>query len=333
MTQPIGGKKAMDICILRIFMEHTDCEHTLTHSEIASLLEREYGIHAARNSIGRTIALLKEIGYDISTREENGKGSCLRERLFDDQELRVLMDSVLTSRYIPEKNAEQLIHKLGRLGSLHFRKSVPHVKMVKEWNHQRNREFFWNLEALSEAIAQRRQASFRYNRPGADGELHQVREEADIVHPFALLCANGQYYLLASHTDYDNIRHFRVDRITGIKLLEEKRRSLCSIPGFEKGLDAAKYAREHNLMYGGKAERIQLKVHGDYVGTILDSFGDAARMEQEQDGSIRVTLYTTAAGMRFWALQHADICEVLKPEGLRADIRESVRALGDKYGV
>lgn len=333
MTQPIGGKKGLDVCILRILEEHTDCDHTLTHSEIAKILMKEYGMEAARNAIGRTIALLKEIGYDISTREENGKGTYLRERLFDDMELRVLMDSVLTSRYIPEKNAEQLIEKLGKLSSRHFRGSVPHVKMVKEWNHQHNREFFWNLEALSNAVASRKQVRFRYNRPGADGELHPIREEADVVHPFALLCANGQYYLLASHSEYDNIRHFRVDRITQIQTLDAARRPLKSIPGWERGLDVAKYAREHNLMYGGKAERVTLRVDGRFAGVVLDSFGDAANMTQEKDGSIRVTLYTSAAGMRFWAMQFGGVAEVLAPEGLREAIKEDIRALCGKYGV
>lgn len=330
MAQSIGGKKSLILCILRIFEEYSDCDHPLTHQAIIQLLEKDYAITAARNAVSSHISLLKELGYDIVS---SAKGSYLQERLFDDMELRVLMDSVLSSRYIPEINAKQLIHKLGQLSSTHFRKTVPHVRMVNEWNHQHNKEFFWNLAALSEAIDQNKQVSFTYNRPKADGRLHPLRDNADIVHPFALMCTNGQYYLLASHSQYDDLRHFRVDRITDIQVSDEPRRSICSIPGWDKGLDIARYIREHNLMYGGQAEKIVLKVDGAYAGIILDAFGSAASMEEQMDGNILVTIFTAASSMRFWALQFSNVCEVLEPVSLRETIQADIKKLCIKYQV
>jgi predicted DNA-binding transcriptional regulator YafY len=274
--QPIGGKKALTICILKVLEDYSDFDHPLTQAEIIKKLSADYGIEASRNAIGRNISLLCEMGYDISTYEENGKGAYLRERIFDDMELLVLIDCVLSSKYIPEGDAKNIITKLGGLSNRYFRKKIPQVHMVNEWNHQRNRQFFWNLEILNEAIEQKKQVAFTYNRSKADGKLHPIRRNKDRVHPYAIACTNGQYYLIASYRNYDNIRHYRVDRITDIEILDHGARSVTDITGYEKGLNVAQYASEHNFMYGGKTERIVLKMPCECAGDVIDAFGRTA---------------------------------------------------------
>jgi predicted DNA-binding transcriptional regulator YafY len=329
--QPIGGKKALALCILKILEEYSDVDHPLTHAQIIKKLSDDYGMEAGRNAVRRNILLLCELGYDISTYEENNRGVYLRERAFDEMELLVLIDSVLTSKFIPESDAKRLIKKLGEMSSRYFRQRLPHISRVSEWHHQRNRQFFLNLEVVSEAIEKKQQVAFIYNKPKPDGCLHPVRDVKDQVHPYALVCTNGQYYLIASYKNYDNLLHYRVDRMTEIELLDQEARSVTEIPGYENGLDISRYAAEHNFMYGGKTERIVLKMPCECAGDVLDFFGHTAVMEKIDDQYMRVTLRAAVNGMRFFALQFGCVCEVLEPEELRDLVRNDVKAMLERY--
>lgn len=72
-------------------------------------LENEYGIVIERKAISRNISLLKEAGVDIESRRA---GSYLECRDFEDSELHMLIDGVLSSKHITRK-ALQGHHRTG----------------------------------------------------------------------------------------------------------------------------------------------------------------------------------------------------------------------------
>lgn len=325
--QPIGGKKASTLCILKVLQEHSSAEHPLTQSEMIRRLGEEYGVEIARNAVGRSLSQLKELGFDIQT----VVGGSYYTSDFDDAELLVLMDSVLTSRYIPAPDAQRLIDKLAALSNKYFRKKLPRVYHAGEWPHQRNRQFFLNLELIGEAVKERKQLKFQYNRMGADGVLHPARGKLDRVHPFELVSTNAQYYLIASHRGFDNLRHYRVDRMTEIEILSAPARPVTEISGFEAGLNLSEYCRTHSFMYGGEPERVVLRMPQANAGDVVDAFGAAATMEPLDEDTMKVCVRAAAAGMRFFALQFAGVCEVLEPKHLREAILEDVKALVKKY--
>jgi hypothetical protein len=153
ITMPlIGGKKALPLCILQILKDYSDSDHPLTYKDIIRKLQQDYGVEATRNTIGPNLSLLCEIGYDISTYEENAKGAYLATREFDDMELRVLIDSVLISKYIPANDAKHLVEKLEGLSNVQFRGRMKHLYTLNQGRHQRNREFFYSLSIIDEAI-------------------------------------------------------------------------------------------------------------------------------------------------------------------------------------
>lgn len=326
--QPVGGKKASTLCILKILQEHASAEHPLTQNEIIRRLADDYGVEIARNAVGRSLSQLKELGYDIQT----VSGGSYYVPDFDDVELLVLMDSVLTSRYIPASDAQRLVDKLAALSNKYFRKKLPHVYRAADWPHQRNRQFFLNLELIGEAVKERRQLKFQYNRMGADGQLHPARGTLDCVHPFELVCSNAQYYLIAGYRGYDSLRHYRVDRMTEIEMLASPARPIAEITGFEKGFDLLEYCRMHSFMYGGEPERVVLLMPQANAGDVTDAFGGAASMEPIDENTMKVTVRAAASGMRFFALQFAGVCEVIEPKHLREALLQDVKALMKKYG-
>ena len=60
-------KKLALIRIWQIFHKYSDFDHPLTQDDIASYLNRDYGIIIERKAIGRNISLLKEAGFEIAS--------------------------------------------------------------------------------------------------------------------------------------------------------------------------------------------------------------------------------------------------------------------------
>lgn len=329
----VGGKKALPLCILQILKNYSDPDHPLAYKDIIRRLQQEYGIEAERKAIGQNISLLCEMGYDISTYEENREGAYLASREFDDMELRVLIDSVLISKYIPASNAKHLVEKLEALSNIQFRGRMKHLYTIHEGRHQRNREFFFSLSVIDEAIALSRQIAFFHNRMSTDKTLIPVRKAKDVVHPYAIICANGQYYLIASFRKSNKLLHYRLDRITQIEMLDEPAKPITEIPDYENGLNIAQYAAEHNLMFGGKTEQIVLKMNKRLVGVVIDAFGYDVRISDQDGDYMEVRLKAAIEGVRFFALQYGPDCEVLEPNELREMVRADIKEMARKYEV
>ena len=86
-------------------------------------------------------------------------------------------------------------------------------------NTIQNKELFYTIEVLDEAIDKQRQVQFTYNVYGIDKKMHPKREEKYIVNPYQMAATNGRYYLICNYDKYDNISHYRIDRITDIEIL------------------------------------------------------------------------------------------------------------------
>ena len=114
----LGGKRLIALCVLKILEEYSDEDHPLTSTQIIDYLNRDFGIQAVRNTIRSNLAELKSVYPNISTFEDNGKGAFLeKDQKFEDDEIRILIDSVLTSGYVPEKQAGDLVRKLSDMAS------------------------------------------------------------------------------------------------------------------------------------------------------------------------------------------------------------------------
>jgi hypothetical protein len=157
-----SDKKTGILCVLRILEQYTDVNHHLNSEGLESKLLSDYNLKLARNAISRHVNLLKdEFNYDI---EHDANGWYLNSRTFDDTELMALVDSVLSSKYLPESNAKSLIDRIADLGTPTLKeKKLTHVYTLPNWIHQRNKELFLNLELIDEAIRKRLQISFTYN--------------------------------------------------------------------------------------------------------------------------------------------------------------------------
>lgn len=327
----LGKKKALLLCVLQVLMDYSDEDHPMTSSEIIDKLKQDYGVDTNRNTVGRNIAVLCELGFEISTYEDNHRGAYIESRQFDPMEIRWLIDGVLNSKYLTPQYTNTLIKKLKKLGNSHFRSGMDHVSAIREWPHQNNQAFSVNMELIDEALENGWRVRFTYNRMDYDGKLYPLGNHTHEVLPLCMFCVHFQYYLVAHDFGDGSLTHFRLDRITGCK-------QICQSFAGDKllkdnsNVDAVRYTREHPPMYGGEAVPITLKMPRSLAGAVYDAFGSSASMTALDDEFMQVRVHAAIEGMRFFALQYGPNCEVLEPLALREQIKQDIKNMMERYG-
>ncbi|WP_026527999.1 helix-turn-helix transcriptional regulator [Butyrivibrio sp. VCD2006] len=322
-----GNKKMLNMLILEILKKYSDEDHSLTQQEIIKQLNRNYGMECDRRSVKNNILSLKEMGYDIST----DKGYRLLSRDFDDSELRILIDSILFSKAISKKQARYLIEKIRGMGSNYFNIKVSHVCNLPELSRTLNKQAMYSVGAINDAIVEKRKIEFIYNEVGTDFKLHPKREAPYKVNPYQIVANNGRFYLIANYDKYDNIAHFRIDKMTEVKILEEKIKPLNRIPGFEKGLNLPKHMAEHLYMFSGTSVNAELKISPTMMSEMVDWFGTDFSIVKKSPECLVIRVLCNFSALEYWALQYGPYVEVLKPEALREQIRTDVNKMYSVY--
>ncbi len=322
-----GNKKMLNMLILDILREYTDENHSLTQQEIIRLLNQNYGMVCDRRSVKNNIQSLKDMDYDISM----DHGYKLLSREFDDAELRILIDSVLFSKSISTKQAKGLIEKIRSLSSRFFNAKVTHVSNLPELNRTVNKQAMYSLDKINDAISDKRQISFIYNTVGTDFKLHPKGEREYIVNPYQIVANNGRFYLICNYDKYDNVSHYRIDRMTDVRILDKKIKPMKDVPELAHGLNLPKHMAEHIYMFSGESVDVTLKVEKFLMDQLVDWFGTDFHIIEETEDTLIVRIRMNSQAMEFWALQYGLYAEVLKPEKLREQIKEDILKISKKY--
>ena len=132
--------------ILNVLKKYSDEEHKLYATEIAEKVKEIYGVDIDSRTVRRNINLLKyKFEYDISTREENGKGYYISrdpETDFEKGEIRAIIDTFSYSNYIVcfliinfRRTCESsLPWVIGVVQETHYNPHVPYQKHFQEYS-------------------------------------------------------------------------------------------------------------------------------------------------------------------------------------------------------
>ena len=319
-------KKLALIRILQILEKHSDSEHPIKHEKIVESLEKEYGLVVERKAIGRNISLLNEAGFEIETTK---KGSYLAERTFEDSELRLLIDGVLSSGYITAKHSKDLIEKLCSQANKYFRPRVKNIYSVNDWNKTDNVSVFYTIEIVDEAIEQGRQVRFEYNKYGIDKELHRTSKQT--LSPYQMILHNQRYYLMGYNEKWKEMRYYRMDRIANIELVNVPSTPLRSIKGFENGIDYKQFSQSMPYMFADELQTVEFIADGWVIDQIVDWFGKEIHIEERADERFLVRVKASINAMEYWSMQYMNAVEVLSPIELRERIKKNVQTANEKY--
>lgn len=327
------NKKLALLRILHILLYHSDERHPLKQEEIAEYLEKDYGIVVERKAIGRQLALLHE-AYDapnspIVLISDRRKGTYIEQREFEDTELRLLIDGVLSSRHITAKHSKDLIEKLCRQSNKYFRSHVKNVYSVSDWNKTDNSAVFLNIELIDEAIERGLQLRFVYNKYGADKKLHQTSHPR--VSPYQLILHNQRYYLMARHERFEDMHFYRLDRITEMQIVEDRALTpVREVRGYESGIDYKKLSTSLPYMFADNPEYVEFWVEEWAIDHVIDWFGKGIKIEKV-DERYKVGVLVSPMAMEYWALQYVRSVEIISPASLRERVRDALEKGADKY--
>ena len=146
-----------------------------------------------------------------------------------------------------------------------------------------------------------------------------------------MVARNGFYYLICNKDNYRDMTHYRVDRMTDIRLTDQPVKSCRELEGFQDGWNLQEYM-EHNInMAFGKPSLITFIAHSRAVPDIIDAFGKGVSFSRRADGqydcSVRVPLYD----MERWAMQNWNRILVTSPPELVQRLQRNFQAGLDYY--
>lgn len=309
-------QKAKLIYILDMLKENTDEEHAMTTKDIISRLE-SYGIHADRKTIYADIEELVNIGYDILKRESrNGGGYYLASREFELAELKLLVDAVQSSRFITQKKSRELIHKIEKLTSKHEALQLQRQVYVAGRSKAENEGIYYNVDAIHKAIQSDSQLEFNYLSWTPDKKLvPRHTNQIYKVSPWALIWQEENYYLAGFDKEAGMIKHYRVDKMGNVNILDIKR---IGKDLYDK-LDVARYTSQTFGMYGGETKQITLCMKNELAGVMIDRFGKDISIRRNDENTFKVRLtvsmsqqffgWLAGLGASAWIVSPADAVE------------------------
>lgn len=325
-----SGQKLKLLYLAKILMEETDENHTVSTQELIARLD-SLGISSERKSIYDDISCLQQFGYDIlQLPSRQGGGYYMAGREFELAELKLLVDAVQSSRFITPKKSRELIGKLEKLASCHdagkLRRQVYVVGRVKA----ENESVYYGIDALHRAIQDNRQITFQYLEWNEKKKLAPRRQQPYRVSPWALIWRDENYYLLAWDEPARMIKHYRVDKMADVEVLQETRQGEKAF----RELDLAVYADKTFGMFGGRKETVQLRFPRELTGVVLDRFGREISLRGDGEGVLAARVDVVVSDQFYgWLAGLGSRIQVAGPlwvrEGYSSRLREILEGYAD----
>lgn len=240
----------------------------------------------------------------------------LESRAFTKREMKVILDKLIEG-CVPLKNTK-LVSELISNEKYHY----------VELNHK---EYIQDkLWEIGFDIQEHNLVSIRYARASAPRE--SIKR---ILEPISIMFSEYYFYLNAFIVEqessgkyvhkYNYPAIFRIDRIKNYKKLDEKFK-VAYANRFEEG----EFRKRIQFMYAGRLQNIKLKFYGDNPEPILDRLPTARVLEQyDHECVIEAEVY--GKGCLMWLLSQGDKVEILRPESLREEMKQTLLNMLERY--
>ena len=217
-------QKLKIIYIMEYLLKNSDEDHAVTTSQIIAYL-KSHDITAERKTIYSDIDALRDFGLDIiQVSEGNNHGYYVASRDFELPELKLLVDSVQSSKFITHKKTLSLIKKIEKLASIHSAQLLNRQVFVKNRIKTMNESIYYNVDEIHNGISSNRKIRFLYFEYNVAKErVYRHGGAYYVVSPFAMTWDDENYYMVAFDSAAGIIKHYRVDKMEKITVLDEER--------------------------------------------------------------------------------------------------------------
>lgn len=325
-----SNQKLKLMYLMKIMLEKTDETHSITMPEIIEALAA-YGVSAERKSLYSDIEALRQYGMDIiGTQEDRTYYYHVGNRQFELAELKLLVDSVQSAKFITAKKSEDLIKKIEGFASKYEASQLHRQVFVAGRVKTMNESIYYNVDRIHTAIAENSQITFQYFRWNVDKEM-ELRHDGALykVSPWALTWDDENYYLVAYDSTKGMIKHYRVDKMLHIKSTGEKREGRLVFHSFDTGA----YAKKMFGMFAGQEETVRIECKNELAGVMIDRFGKDVPIIRKDDEHFTVNV-KVAVSKQFlaWVIALGDGVKIMEPASVVEQMKQEIARLAEQYG-
>ncbi len=357
------NQKMKPFIVMQYLRRNTDEDHTCSSTDIIDYLKNECGITADRRSIYRDIAEINRVlymleqGVDIETAAGNlelheeekyivynpsRKGFYFRRRGFDPNDVRLLVESIYASKFLTKKQADSLVDAVCSLVSDLQAEKIKHtatylVDRVKTSNSS----VMVNIDIINEAMSSKlrgerhipEKISFDYIRYSISDLKQHIKSRSAgkyIVSPYALLINDGNYYLLAFDDKAQDIRTYRVDRMTKVARTGSPRDGAAAFAG----VNISEYSQQVFGMMGGEKRRVQIRFEDKLLDTAVERFGkgkDTFYFKEDDDHFTVTTNVEISEQFFAWLCGFGEKVKLIGHEDTIADFKRYLDMIRGMY--
>ena len=323
-----ANQKLKLLYLLQYLMQHTDENHPVSMAQIIEELARN-GISAERKSIYDDVESLRLFGIDIVQLKGKNGGYYIGERDFELPELKLLVDSVQSSKFITQDKTFKLIKKIENLASVYDGQLLQRQVYVTNRVKSMNESIYYAVDVISDAITQNKKIRYQYFE-------YNVAKERVLRHggafyevsPFALIWDDENYYMLAWDSAAEKMKHYRVDKMQKVSLSDAERDGTDEFKKF----DMSAYTKTVFGMFGGNEQKVKLRFSNHLVGAVLDRFGRDAIIIKDGEKHFTVTVSVVVSPQFFgWVFGFGKEIEILSPEEVRIEMKKQAEEICRNY--
>lgn len=328
----MSDSKLKLIRIIQI-LKDTDEQTPLTAPEICHKLSL-YGITAERKSVCRDINVLIDAGYNVRLSSDQRKGYYMSSHEFEPWELKVMMDAILQARCITDEDTTALCEKLLWHTSERGRKCLKRIITTKNRNKSKISYAKFYIETLIEAMYLEKKVTFQYT--DRDKHMNRVlrREGYEYkVNPYTVIWQNETYYLICNLDKYNNLTHFRLDRMENLNICnDEISRDPKEFLGENPSLKIQEHVDTIINQFSGDLIRLKIEYNGSDLNLLYDFAGDNIRLIEKEDGVLLVSLEVqNSDGLINWLMQCSQYLKVLEPTDVKERLVHRFKEALEQY--
>lgn len=325
----VQEQKLRTLYIMDILLRYTDENHMLNAAELEEYLVKIYHMTANRKTLYAEIDTLRAYGLPIVQKRGKTPGYYVADRAFELPELKLLVDAVQASKFITRKKSDELIRKLEKLTSKWNEKQLHRQVFICNRIKTANESIYDSVDQIHTAIYENRQISFQYAEWKPDKKMALKKNGAlYVVSPWALTWDDENYYLIAFDEQADIIKHYRVDKMQKLAVLENERVGKAVFKNF----DLPEFMKMTFGMYGGEKATVTLQCADALAGVIIDRFGTDVWTIPQPDGSFRAKVQVAVSPQFFgWIAGIGKQLQIVGPPEVREAYAAYLREMLDAY--
>ncbi|WP_404456089.1 WYL domain-containing protein [Virgibacillus necropolis] len=316
--------------VKEILFTETDEVNEVGIDELSEKLRNTTGdpMTVDHRTLKRDLEILDELDFEIV--KNKGKFGKIyyshQGRLFETYQLRLMVDAILSARFITTNEKKKLIKKMKQLTSKQIGKTLPEPILFSQSTNADYDLVKLNIDCVHRAISEGKVLNYKYGKYNVEKEFEFHRKgEYYHVEPYALIWQNDFYYLIGYFEETEEIRHYRLDRIRDIEVSEQS---------FVKSKDfhLQEYINQSFHMFAGEEIWIKIRFHLELVNVVLDRFGKEADIKKIDDEHfVLATKAKLSGGLINWILTWGNQAKVLSPDHLVDRVKDKIKQMNEVY--